>query len=70
MKNKWESIIIRNNILILLIICNLPQRNIQHHHQGKAQGKADCADVGFFLAGGFGEEFFYDYVDHGAGGEG
>ena len=43
----------------------LPQYHIEHHHQHKANGKPDGTEVGMLAAGGFGDEFLDNNIEHG-----
>ena len=47
----------------------LPQPYIQSHHHSKADGKEKGAQVGVAPLRQFRDEFFYDDVEHGSGGE-
>lgn len=48
----------------------LPQNHVEYHHEDKADGEADGAEVGVLTTGGFGNELLDNYVEHGSCGEG
>jgi len=49
---------------------HLSHYNIQHHHQRKAQCKANGTQVRVLAFGSLRNQFFNDHVKHGSGGEG
>ena len=44
--------------------CNLSEADIEGHHDGKAEGEGDDADIGVFAFAHLGDEFFDDDVHH------
>lgn len=48
----------------------LSQGHIQHHHQRKAQRRADRTDVAVFSRLRLGNKLLYHHIEHGACGEG
>ena len=52
-----------------LLILSMTQSHIQDHHEHKTQGKGDCANIGMLSFRHFGDQFFYNNIDHGAGGK-
>lgn len=46
------------------------ESDVECHHDGKAEGKGEDADIGVFARAHLGDEFFDDNVDHGTGGKG
>ena len=47
----------------------LSKHNVQNHHQGEAEGKADSAYVGVLALGLIRDQFLYDHIEHSAGSE-
>ena len=65
-----DSFDFHNNSGFKMTQLQLAHHNVEHHHQHKADGKADGAEIGVPTAGGFGYQFLDDDVEHGACGEG
>ena len=47
-----------------------PHDDVEHHHQDKANGKADGAEVAVLTGRGFRYQFLHHDIQHGAGGKG
>ena len=48
----------------------LPQRHVEKHHQGKAEGGTDGTDIAVLAHLRLGDKFLNDDVNHCAGGKG
>ena len=52
------------------LLGKLSHHHIEYHHQDKADGETDGAEIGVFALAGFWNEFLDDDIEHGACGKG
>ena len=46
---------------------SLSHHHVKYHHQDEADGETDGTEVTMLTAGGLGNEFFHNHVEHGSG---
>lgn len=51
-------------------IVELSHYHVKHHHQDKADGKTDGAEIAVLTTGGFWNQFLDNHIEHGASGKG